>query len=186
MILWIDGAYGVGKTVVAAKLLENLFNDNAEILQSDYYFIEMLNRIDEDEENNIISFLGGFFPQNNMWFLKKFRKLIEEKAKNSDQNIIVDMALTKNECKEDLFDHLKENGIKIVHVILTADENTIRSRINNDENRDKGFSLGCLVDNITFLEQHFSDAIRVKTDNRTVDDIVAEIVLRYNVEVKNL
>lgn len=55
--------------------------------------------------------------------------------------IIVVMALTQNECKEDLFDCLINSGINITHFILTAEKETIKSRINADESRDKNFSL---------------------------------------------
>ncbi len=86
------------------------------------------------------------------------------------------MALTMKECKEELFDYLKNNGMNIVHIILTADEDTIRERIKNDENRMKEAALDRLTQNIVFLNKNFPDAIRIKTDNCNVDDVVAKIM----------
>lgn len=179
MIIWIDGTYGVGKTAVAMKIKESFSDDNAELLESDYYSNESLKRVvEEAEANNSFPNIGGTLPQNNMRFLQEFRELIEEKSKNTDKNLIVDMALTMKECKEELFDRLKCNGRNIVHIILTADEDTIKSRIKNDGNRMKETALEWLKPNIAFLDKNFPDATRIKTDNRDVDDIVTEVILK--------
>lgn len=70
MIIWIDGAYGVGKTTVARKVKEILGGDT-EIVDSDYYYQEMIN------ENGLLA-LGGTLPQNNKVFLARFKKVIED------------------------------------------------------------------------------------------------------------
>lgn len=177
MIIWIDGTYGVGKTAVAMKIKESLSESNTELLLSDYYNGESIKRLAEDAEaNNYFPHIGGTLPQNNMRFIQEFRELVEEKSKNIDKNLIVDMALTMKECKEELFDRLKGDGKNIVHIILTADEDTIKSRIKNDENRMKEIALEWLTYNISFLDRNFPDAIRIKTDNRDVNDIATEVI----------
>ncbi len=177
MIIWIDGTYGVGKTAVAKKIMENFSDDNIELLESDYYSSKLLKRIvEEAKANNSFPYIGGILPQNNMLFLKEFGELIEEKSKNAEKNLIVDMALTMKESKEKLFDRLKSADKNILHIILTADEDTIKSRIENDVNRMKGIAKECLIHNITFLDKNFPDAMRIKTDNRDVDDIATEII----------
>lgn len=179
MIIWIDGTYGVGKTAVAMKIKESLSDDNAELLEADCYSNELLKCVvEEAETNNSFPNIGGTLPQNNMRFLREFRELIEEKSKHADKKLIVDMALTMKECKEELFDRLKSNGRNIVHIILTADEDTIKSRIKNGRNRLNETALEWLKPNIAFLDKNFLDAIRIKTDNRDVNDIVAEIILK--------
>ena len=175
MILWIDGTYGVGKTAVAMKIKENFPDNNVELLEADFYCNETLKRlVEEAQAKNCMPHIGGTLPQNNMHFIEEFRELIEEKSQNDDINLIVDMALTMSECKEELYDRLKRDGKNIIHIILTADTNTIKSRIKNDENRMKETALEWLTWNIAFLDRNFPDAIRIKTDARDVDDIVAE------------
>lgn len=179
MIIWIDGTYGVGKTAVAMKLKESFSNGNAELLESDYYSNETLKRVvEEAKSNNSFPHIGGTLPQNNMRFIREFRELIEEKSKNTGKNLIVDMALTMKECKEELFEYLKNKGINIIHIILTADEDAIKSRIENDGNRMKETALEWLSQNVTFLDNNFPDAIRIETNNRDIDDVVSEIVLK--------
>lgn len=177
MIIWIDGAYGVGKTAVAMRIKELLSDSEAELLESDYYSNESLRRlVEEAKASNSFPHIGGVLPQNNMRFIIEFRELIVEKSQDTDKKLIIDMALTMVECKENLIDYLESEGKDIVHVILTADEETIKLRIKNDENRMKETALEWLTQNISFLDRNFPDAIRIKTDNRDVDDIANEIM----------
>lgn len=179
MIIWIDGAYGVGKTAVAMKLKESFSDGNVELLEADYYSDDSLKRmIEEAKANHCFPHIGGTLPQNNMRFIQEFRELIEEKSKNASSELIVDMALTMKECKEELFDRLIRDGKRIVHIILTAYADTIKSRIKNDGNRVKEAALEWLTWNIEFLDRNFPDAIRIKTDDRNVDDIVTEVLGR--------
>ena len=148
MIIWVDGTYSVGKTTVAKKIAAR-FGSEAELLESDYYSNETLKRIVE---------------------------LIKEKSKDTNKKLIIDMALTRTECKENLFDCLQKEGKGIVHIILTADKETIKERIKKDANRMKDIALEWMVDNIEFLNSNYPDAIWIKTDKRDIDDIVDEII----------
>ena len=65
---------------------------------------------------------------------------------------------------------MQREGKDIVHIILTADKETIKERIKKD------IALEWMVDNIEFLDNNYSDAIWIKTDNRHIDDIVDKII----------
>ena len=41
MIIWLDGCYGIGKSVVADGV-KNAFEENIELLDADIYFDEMI------------------------------------------------------------------------------------------------------------------------------------------------
>lgn len=177
MIIWIDGTYGVGKTTVASELMERFSNSEAEFLQSDRYRQEMWDEmVAESKRTNCMPDFGGFCPQNNIKFLEKMKGIIKERASISAKYVIFDMAVTMIECKEKLFDPLLSDGNDIIHIILIADEEIIKSRIENDNNRDKVFALNNLKNNLIFLNSNFNDAIRIKTNNRSVGDIVDEII----------
>ena len=149
----------------------------AELLESDYYSNETLKKIvEEAKSSHTMPHIGGTSPQNNIRFLREFKELIEEKSEDTSKQWIIDMALTRIECKENLFDCLQEEGKKIIHFILTADEETIKKRIKKDENRMKELALDWLEYNISFLKDNYPDAIRIKTDNRDIDDIVDEAI----------
>lgn len=176
MIIWIDGAYGIGKTSVALKVKDGFQDDEVAFLESDCYFQKMMKDIiEEAQKNNCFPAIGGTFPQNNIRFIEMFKKEIEEKEKGN-KKVLVDMALTQKECMENLFYYFVNSKRNVLHFILTADEEIIKSRIKNDSTRDKQAALDYLVENITFLKQNFSDAIRIKTDNRSTDEIANEII----------
>lgn len=118
----------------------------------------------------------GTLPQNDIVFLREYKKMIDEKSKETTKKLMIDMALTMQECKEELLDKLKNEGKKIVHIVFTADEETIKTRIKNDENRMKEVALDWLKHNISFLEKNYQDAIWLKTDNLDVPTIANEII----------
>ena len=67
-----------------------------------------------------------------------------------------------------------------MHIILTASEETIKSRIKSDDNREKGFALEWLKYNLVFLDANFPDAIRIDTENEDADAIANEIISYLN------
>lgn len=177
MIIWIDGTYGVGKTTVAKKVMECFSDDEVELLESDFYSNESWRCLAEKAKaNNSIPYICGTLPQNNLYFIQEFRKLIDRKSMDTGKKLIVDMAVTKKECKEELFDRLISGGRNIVHIILTADEETIKSRIKNDETRMKDIALDNLKDNISFLNENFPEALWIKTDERAISEIAKEVI----------
>lgn len=171
MIIWIDGTYGIGKTTIILKMKEILKETNLEILDSDSSFLEMIK-----SDDRLAS--GGVMPQNNINFIKKFKKEIEDALIDTKRIIIVDMTLTQTECKEKLFDHLMEDN-NILHFILTASKEFIKLRILNDDKReDKDFALEHLDEILLFLEKNFKDAIWIDVENENNEDI-AKIIIKY-------
>ena len=45
MIIWIDGANGVGKSCVAEELAKVFKNENAEYIESDLYWMKWMGKI---------------------------------------------------------------------------------------------------------------------------------------------
>lgn len=176
MIIWIDGVYGVGKTTVVTEIKERISDNEVEFLESDTYRVKSLKRrVKEAIARNGFPSIGTL-PQNDIVFLREFKDLIDEKSKETTKKLIIDMALIMQECKEELLDKLKNEGKKIVHIVLTADEETIRTRIKNDENRMKEVALDWLKYSISFLEKNYQDAIWLNTDNLDVPTIANEII----------
>lgn len=171
MIVWINGAYCVGKSSSAKKIEEIIGENVVEILESDYFYLEMLN-------NNPYLAFGGTLPQNNLHFISYFKKIIEERLENTNKMLIVVMSLTQKECKELLFDSLKDANKNILHIILTASKEIIKFRIENDTNskRDKNFALSWLDENLQFLNNNFNDAMRINTETKNINDIAFEII----------
>lgn len=170
MIVWLDGTYGVGKSSVASLLVEKLSVENIAVLHSDKFFIDVMRKKLEGS-------IGGMRPQNNLLFISEFREKIEQCSLDNYLIVIVDMALTADECKTGLYDYFLKKNIPNIHVILQADSNTIINRIEMNDGRDKLFAKEWLDYNIKYLENNYKTATQINTDGKTVDEIAKEIVL---------
>lgn len=178
MILWINGTYCVGKTDVSGRLKEKLSADDAELLELDNYSDSIMGKIlknPKESNNNSYSDIDGA-SLFDIQFYEEFRKMIEEKA---HKMLIIDTAVTDKACKNIVFDYLSKKYDDLLHVILVADEDTIKLRIQNDDKRkqdDKLFALINLKSNLSFMEKNFKDAVWIKTDDRDIESIVDEII----------
>lgn len=178
MILWINRTYCVGKTDVSGRLKEKLSADDAELLELDNYSDSIMGKIlknPKESNNNSYSDIDGA-SLFDIQFYEEFRKMIEEKA---HKMLIIDTAVTDKACKNIVFDYLSKKYDDLLHVILVADEDTIKLRIQNDDKRkqdDKLFALINLKSNLSFMEENFKDAVWIKTDDRDIESIVDEII----------
>ena len=91
------------------------------------------------------------------------------------------MALTEMKCKEGIWDYLVNIKKNILHIILYADKEVIKLRIQSDKNRKyKETALYYLNDSMLFLEKNFNDALWINTNNKNEQDIANEIVQVIN------
>ena len=178
MIIWINGTYGVGKTDVSGRLKERLSSDDVELLELDNYSDSIMGKIlkkPKESNNNSYSDIDGA-SLFDIQFYEEFRKMIEEKE---HKMLIIDTAITDKACKNIVFDYLSKKYGDLLHIILIADEDTIKLRIQNDNKRkrdSKLFALTNLKSNLSFMEKNFKDAVWIKTDDRDIESIVDEII----------
>lgn len=172
MIVWIDGANGVGKSHVAAKLAECLEERNAEYMESDLYWMELI-------QNDFTKALSGFDPYCNKYFLGTLRKEIEEKMHDFGNMPIVSMSLVNKLCEKELLDYFEENKVSMRHIILEAKKETIISRIENDPIRnesEQNQQKNKVSWQIKYLETEYPNAVRINTEDKSLDEIVGEII----------
>lgn len=172
MLIWIDGANGVGKSHVAEKLAEHLSDEAAEYIESDRVWMTLIHN------NPSVSF-SGFFPYCNKPFLSMFRSMLEEKIEKFEKTPIVSMSLTDKLCQEELLDYFQNKRITMLHIILEANLETIIYRIENDLIRDMNLQnqqKSNLKVQIQYLREEYPDAIRINTENKSIDEVVAEIM----------
>lgn len=171
MIVWIDGANGVGKSHVAEKLAEHLSDEAAEYIESDRFWLTLIHN------NPSVSF-SGFFPYCNKHFLSMFRSMLEEKIEEFEKTPIVSMSLTDKLCQEELLDYFQNKRITMLHIILEANRETIVSRIETDPNRDVKFQdqqKSNLNFQIQYLRKKYPNAIRINTEDKSIEEVVAEV-----------
>lgn len=166
MIIWINGTYGVGKTTIAQEV-KNILGDCAIIIEPDIYF-QIFCR------EKFFKVGGGFFPQNNVTFISEIKDVIEKKEKEN-KFVIVPMTVAMDESKIGLIDYFKEKSI-IKHFVLTASDDIMKQRIENDYNRDKELSLRSIKSNVKYFEDNFYDDINIFTDNLDKIEVANRII----------
>ena len=172
MIIWIDGANGVGKSHVAKKLAKFLADRNAEYVESDQYWTEFL----QNDQNNIFT---GFAPYYNQKFLNLLREVLEEKVYNGGKMPIVSVSLVDKLCERELLDYFEKKNISMLHIILEAKKETIISRIDNDLIRDKNMrehQKHNVDEQMRYLNNEYPNAVRFNTEDKTLEEIVDEIL----------
>ncbi len=170
MIIWVDGANGVGKSHVAMELAEFFTNKNAEYIESDLYWMNLL-------KENFIKALSGFNPYINKLFLEELRSIIEEKH-DLGEMVIVSMSLVSKLCETELLGYFEEKKIPMIHIILEASNDTILSRIENDPIRDlsaQSQQKSNVRWQMDFLKNSYPNAIRISTENKGIKEIIDEI-----------
>lgn len=172
MIVWIDGVNGVGKSHIAEKLAKLLTNKNAEYVESDLYWMDFI-------QNDFPKALSGFEPYCNKYFLGKLREVLEEKLNNFGKMPIVSVSLADKLCQKELLNYFEDKKISMLHIILEAEKETIISRIENDPFRDENaqnHQKSKVPWQMQYLKAEYPDAVRISTENKTLDEIASEIM----------
>ena len=170
MIIWIDGANGVGKSCVAEELAKVFKNENAEYIESDLYWMKWMGE-------NPVKTLAGMFPYHNKYFLKEFRNELEVQI-HLEKMLIVSMSLVDKLCKAELLDYFEARQIPMMHVILEASKDIIKLRIKNDDIRNQEVQRQQMEKvgwQEEYLNKNYLEAIRVSTENKNIEEIVDEI-----------
>lgn len=170
MIIWIDGANGVGKSHMALKLAEDLADQNAEYIESDVYWMNLI-------KENFLKTLSGFDPYVNKYFLEELRNIIEEKIQLGKMPI-VSMSLVSKLCEKELLDYFVAKKIPIIHIILEASKEEIIQRIKDDCIRDQAAQSQQIAKvgwQVEYLKSSYENAVRVNTENKSIKEIVDEI-----------
>jgi len=118
-ILWINGAYGAGKTSVVEVLHE--------MLPGSFIY----------DPENAGSFIRSNFP-NSLWkddyqdyplWREINFKMILQLVRDVQQTILVPMTIVKPECYDEIIVLLRGVSVDVRHFILRVDENTLRERL---------------------------------------------------------
>lgn len=163
MIVWINGAYGSGKSTAAHTLV-------ARIPGAQHFSAEYVG--DAIRENIKELCYHVEYPDYPIW--RKFvRELLLEMAKLTDKPIFIPMTVLKEEYIRDIFDFLEENGVKCLHVVLDTSAETTMERI-----LARGEDATCwCAQQIDRCTQHLKDLPGLHIDARkSAEDVVEEIL----------
>lgn len=167
MIIWISGAYGVGKSTLAKELenrMENVVIFDAEALGNavrDNY---------PDKPHGLI------FEDYPLWCDFCYR-LIKDICNTCGKDILVPMTLVRQSSYADILERLRADGIAVKFIILEAAHRTVHDRI-----LARGEEEDCwCIKNIEMARactRAVTGGFHITTDNRSVSEL-ADAALEY-------
>lgn len=176
MIIWINGAYGVGKSTVAKAL--HKMNSNSFIFDAE----AVGNAVRDNLPQKL--FNGYIFENYDLWFEMIVKLLISIKQ-SYQGDIYVPMTLVYQDSFQKIEEPLKKQGIQIKHMLLEANYETIHDRI-----LSRGEEEGCWCMNHIDLclnqQRDFSDVMRIPTDTNTPQEIAKHIIKYFSKMEENI
>ncbi len=119
MVIWLSGAYGVGKSAVADELCKRI--PDALIFDAE----EVGNAVRGNYPDCPYGYIFEDYP---LWAEFCYR-LIGDIYEKFHKNILVDMTLVRESSRQQIIDKLRADGIEVHYFVLTACRQTIHDRI---------------------------------------------------------
>jgi len=171
MILWINGAFGAGKTTTAFELNRRIPDSFVYDPENAGYFIR---------RNAPAYFSVGDFQDIPLWRKTNY-EMLKLIADQHDGLIIVPMTLVSGEYYDEIITKLINDGIVVRHFILCADKETITKRLKRRSIKESdNFALDSIDRCLHAFDTDITDE-KIITDNKSVDDILAEIAEKADI-----
>lgn len=172
MIIWLNGAFGSGKTTTAFELHHRLKDSFVYDPEKVGYF---LTRYEPKE------FRGDNFQDKPLW--RQFNyKMIKNIALNYKGTMIIPMTIVKEAYYYEIISKLRNDGIRIDHYVLGASEDTLikrgRSRL--------CFKNSWSVKQIPFCIEGFKNPVfenHIHTDSLSTYEIIEIIATKSNLRL---
>ena len=165
MIYWLNGAYGVGKTTVAMRLLPLLRNAHL-------YDPELVGNGIRD--NYPEALFCETFEEYPAWLETNYR-VLKDLYERYDGAIVVPMTLLREGSYTAIIERLLRDGIPVRYIFLDGDAETLRHRmVDLGREEPDSWCVGhipiCLA--VQAAETH---AVHIPTVGRTPEQIAAQI-----------
>lgn len=167
MIIWINGAFGSGKTTAAFELYRRLENSFVYDPENVGYFIR---------RNAPANFSQGDFQDFSLWRETNY-KMLKMISDGYDGTIIVPMTLVDPGYFAEIVGRLREDGIEVRHFILWASRETILKRLRLRLSSIFGgdtFAVNS-INRCLYSFEHYITEGKIDTNHMSPDSVVMEI-----------
>ena len=173
MIIWINGAWGAGKTTVATELQRRVSNSlifDPELAGS--YLNQVLPKTYQADDFQTFR----EWRQINFLMLKKLTEI-------HNGLIIVPMTLINENYIEEILGELRESGIQIDHYLLEANEKELNKRLTKRLEYGNSWARQRIQLAITELDR-LNDIDVINTNHLSVDEVVEIIGTKSQLTLK--
>lgn len=170
MIIWINGAFGVGKSLIAEELNKRI--DNSFIYDPEQVGYFLWDHFPDDMKRR------GDFQDIEMWrdFNYQMIKYIQD---HDSGTLIVPMTLVNKDYFDEIVTRLIGNGIDVRHFILTAEKDVIIKRL-KDRSGDHRWAEQQIDKCLQAFDRDITET-KIGTDSKTPDEIALEIAAKCNI-----
>lgn len=176
MIIWINGAFGAGKTTTAEELQRRVSDSFLYDPENVGYFIRSIFPA---------SLLESDFQDHQIWREMNV-SVLGDLARQYSGTIIVPMTLVNPDYFEELVGQLRSQGVEVRHFTLMAERKTLLQRLTSRGEDANSWSAGqidrCLaaLSAERFGQHMYTDDL---TTEQIVERIAAECKLQLNPKV---
>ena len=167
MIIWINGAFGSGKTTCTYELHKRLPDSFVYDPENIGYFIRK-NIPEELHEPD--------FQNHEQWRLFNYG-MLKYLSVAYDGTLLVPMTLVNRQYYDEIIGRLAREGIPIKHYILYAEKKTIEKRLNKRLERGNTWARS-QIDRCLYAFDHTITEEKIITDNKSIDSVVEEIAAK--------
>ena len=165
MIIWINGAFGSGKTQTAYELNRRTENSFVYDPENIGFFIR---------KNLPQNMIKGDFQDQPLWRILNY-EIIKNIYSKYNGNIIVPMTIYNINYYEEIIGKLKKDGINIDHYILGANKETIIKRLSKRFDNKNSWPAKMIEKCINGFEDLIKKSIYIDTNNLNLYEVVEKI-----------
>lgn len=173
MVIWINGAFGSGKTTAAMLLHSKIENSYVYDPENVGTFLC---------SNMPSCMLRDDFQDEPLW--RKFNfDIIKNISDNFDGTIIIPMTITNIEYYKEIIGRLRDSGITVNHFVLSVPKEILIKRLSEPERSSDSREWAVKKIDVctkTFLNCEFEGVIN--TENMSVDEITEYILKEVQTE----
>lgn len=174
MIIWINGAFGSGKTQTAFELNRRLDNSFVYDPENIGYFFR---------RNEPAGILKNNFQDEPLWRMFNY-EIIKHIVSKYNGYVIIPMTLYNKNYFEEIIGKLRDEHIKIDHYILGANRETILKRLSKRLEKKDGWAAKQIDNCISGFNELPGESFYIDTNTLSVYDVVEEIAVKSSLALK--
>jgi hypothetical protein len=174
MIIWINGAFGSGKTTTAFELHKRLDNSYVYDPENIGFFLR---------RNMPADIIQGDFQDQPLW--RKFNyEIIKNIYIKYDGTIIIPMTIYNKDYYEEILGRLQGDQFRIDHYILGASRETIIKRLSKRLSNKDSWAARHIDVCLAGFEALRERSNYIDTNDLDLDDVVETIARQSNLNLK--